>query len=123
MSRRSWRGPVPQHMALLALAIAVYSFGTWEASPVPADLPPSGPRDGLTLPALHRAAENGDTTMVRKLLANGADVQAPASEGMTALHVAAASGSAEVARVLLGAGALAHALDSAGMAPVHEEDV
>ena len=51
------------------------------------------------------AAARGDLEAVRRLLREGADVNAPQGDGMTALHWAAERGDAELADVLLYAGA------------------
>ena len=51
------------------------------------------------------AAARGDLEAVRRLLREGADVNAPQGDGMTALHWAAEHGDAELADVLLYAGA------------------
>lgn len=51
------------------------------------------------------AAARGDLEAVRRLLREGADVNAPHGDGMTALHWAAERGDAELADVLLYAGA------------------
>ncbi len=51
------------------------------------------------------AAAQGDLEAVRRLLREGADVNAPQGDGMTALHWAAERGDAELADVLLYAGA------------------
>lgn len=55
------------------------------------------------------AAARGDLEAVRRLLREGADVNAPQGDGMTALHWAAERGDAELADVLLYAGARADA--------------
>ena len=51
------------------------------------------------------AAMKGDKEAVRKLLKDGADVNAAQGDGMTALHWAARTGEAEIAQMLLYAGA------------------
>ncbi len=51
------------------------------------------------------AAARGDLEAVRRLLREGADVNAPQGDGMTALHWAAERGDADLADVLLYAGA------------------
>ena len=51
------------------------------------------------------AAARGDLEAVRRLLREGADVNAPQGDGMTGLHWAAERGDAELADVLLYAGA------------------
>ena len=54
---------------------------------------------------LNKAAEQGATEVVRKMIAKGADVNLKASGGTTALHVAAANGHTEIVDILLAAGA------------------
>ena len=51
------------------------------------------------------AAQQGDLDAVRRLLREGADVNAPQGDGMTALHWAAERGDASLCEVLLYAGA------------------
>jgi uncharacterized protein len=51
------------------------------------------------------AARAGDRAAVRKLLANGEDVNAPHGDGMTALHWAAMNGDVELVDLLLHGGA------------------
>jgi ankyrin repeat protein len=53
---------------------------------------------------LHDAAERGDATEVRALLARGADVNAADGDGLTALHRAAEGSHTAVADVLIAAG-------------------
>ncbi len=54
---------------------------------------------------LHKAARNGDLTMVQTQIAAGADVDATDGEGETPLHKAAKANNAEIIGVLLNAGA------------------
>lgn len=54
---------------------------------------------------LGRAAEAGDTDLVRRLLAEGAEVDAWVPGGRRALDLAACAGRAEAVRLLLAAGA------------------
>ncbi|MEU9163276.1 ankyrin repeat domain-containing protein [Streptomyces sp. NPDC048424] len=54
---------------------------------------------------LGRAAEAGDTDLVRRLLAEGADVDAWVQGGRRALDLAVCAGHADVVRLLLAAGA------------------
>jgi ankyrin repeat protein len=51
------------------------------------------------------AAMNGDTTTIRTLIKQGADVNSAQGDGTTALHWAALKGNVELARMLLYAGA------------------
>src|SRR5262245_19920404 len=59
----------------------------------------SGPSD------IANAAQSKDAAAVKKLLKEGADVNASQGDGMTALHWAALNGDAEMAQMLLYAGA------------------
>jgi uncharacterized protein len=59
----------------------------------------SGPAD------IADAAQNKNAVAVKKLLKDGADVNAAQGDGMTALHWAALNGDAEIAQMLLYAGA------------------
>src|ERR1044071_6686609 len=59
----------------------------------------SGPSD------IADAAQAKSATTVKKLLKDGADVNAAQGDGMTALHWAALNGDAEMAQMLLYAGA------------------
>src|ERR1043165_914737 len=52
-------------------------------------------------PVVAEAASRGDVAAVRKLIAQGADVNAPQGDGMTALHWAADRGDAALAEVLI----------------------
>ena len=66
------------------------------------------------------AAQNKDTASVRKLIKEGADVNAAQGDGMTALHWAAHNGSVELAQVLLYAGANLEAVTRNGAyTPLH----
>ena len=65
------------------------------------------------------AARKGDLKTLRKLIAEGADVNARTDEGGTALHNAAARDAVEVARLLLDRGAVAEARDVRGETPLH----
>ncbi|MEU6312004.1 ankyrin repeat domain-containing protein [Streptomyces sp. NPDC047014] len=65
-------------------------------------------RAGRYLPlanGLGRAAERGDTALVRSLLAGGAEADAWVPDGRRALDLAVCAGHAEVVRLLLAAGA------------------
>lgn len=55
--------------------------------------------------ALHEAAGRCDTNEVRRLISEGADLNAQDGQGMTALHAAAYGGCVETVRALLEAGA------------------
>ena len=54
---------------------------------------------------LHEAVADKDIRRVRRLLRQGADVNAPDEDGATPLHYAAAEGDIQVIRLLLEAGA------------------
>ncbi|MFC9241567.1 ankyrin repeat domain-containing protein [Streptomyces decoyicus] len=54
---------------------------------------------------LTRAADDGDATLVARLLGEGVGVDAPDCEGHTALDLAARRGHADVVRLLIAAGA------------------
>jgi len=70
------------------------------------DAPVAGLPAGTTPDApVADAAQRGDLAAVRRLLRNGADVNAAQGDGMTALHWAAERGNRELAEVLLYAGA------------------
>lgn len=64
---------------------------------------------------LVHAAEEGDTSKVKKLLANGADVNAKQKDGVTPLMQAAWKGQTEIAEMLLAKGADVNAKDKNGM--------
>ena len=81
--------------ALVAMVVAATN------SPAP---PANSPAPRATSPVAD-AAERGDLDAVRRLLRDGADVNAPQGDGMTALHWAAERGDAPLCEVLLYAGA------------------
>jgi uncharacterized protein len=60
---------------------------------------------GQTPTTIAQAAQAKDATAVKKLLKDGADVNAAQGDGMTALHWAALNGDADLASMLLYAGA------------------
>lgn len=68
---------------------------------------------------LHQAAAAGDTEQVRKLLAQGADVNAKDKNGQTPLHSAAWYGRKDVVAVLLAQGANINETDGSGQTPLH----
>lgn len=61
--------------------------------------------------ALYGAAYDGHLDLVKKLIADGADVEAEASDEPTALHCAAMNGHLEVCKVLVAAGACVFSAD------------
>ena len=67
---------------------------------------------------LHEAAQSGDVTAIRALLAAGADVNARAKYGVMPLHLATASGRAAII-ILLAGGAVVNAKDDDGSTPLH----
>jgi ankyrin repeat protein len=74
--------------------------------------------DGMT--ALHWAAERGDDTLARVLLAGGADVAAVTRIGrQTPLHLAAAGGHAAIVSLLLAAKADPAVTTTTGATPLH----
>lgn len=70
---------------------------------------------------LFDACRNGDLTRVRKLLANGYNVNAKNTPGRksTPLHFAAGFGRREVVELLLNRGASVTARDEGGLIPLH----
>lgn len=93
-------------VALAWVAGAVVLFGAW--------------RGGVDESAVADAVMRGDSTTVRLLLKQGADVNAAQSDGMTALHWAATRGDANIARMLTFAGARLDATTRNGnYAPLH----
>src|SRR5215831_18234977 len=52
-------------------------------------------------PAVADAAQKGDAAAVKKLIAQGADVNVPEGDGMTALHWAAEHGDSAITTMLL----------------------
>jgi uncharacterized protein len=68
--------------------------------------------------ALIAAIRNGDRAAVRRLVQQGAKVNAPGTDGSTALHWAVESDDLETARLLLKAGAEAKAANRYGVTPL-----
>ncbi len=69
-------------------------------------------------PALIEAVKAGDPVRVERLVAEGADVDAPAGDGATALHWAAHRDAERLASLLIGAGADVDAVDDHGVTPL-----
>jgi len=90
---------------VLAVAIA----GSGHAQDIP-------PVDAEQTP-LHWAAEHGQYTIAQRLIANGADVNAPDQFGRTPLHAAVRY--SEMVVILLDAGADPNAVDIFGRTPLH----
>src|SRR5215831_16703727 len=70
------------------------------------------------MPTVVDAARQRDTSALRKLLDQHADVNAPAPDGGTALHWAAYHDDADMAELLLSAGANANAANRYGVRPL-----
>jgi ankyrin repeat protein len=68
--------------------------------------------------ALRAAAAKGDVAMLKRLLADGGDVNALNRTRTTPLHAAARAGKVQAVRVLLDAGADPAAIDSDGITPL-----
>lgn len=62
----------------------------------------------------------GDTEALTRLIATGAEVDAPDYDGRTALHLAAAEGRVDAARLLLKKGARVDVVDRWGGSPLHD---
>ena len=75
-------------------------------------------RTGLGSTPLHLAATNSDVTVVKALLAAGANVNAKDMDGNTPLHMAAYTNRVENAKVLLEAGADVNAVSTGGRTPM-----
>ena len=76
-------------------------------------------KDGLGWYALHEAASEGHTGIVRLLVEAGADVNAVTGGGNTPLHMACYNGHVEAARCLLSRGAEVGTKHSTGNTPLH----
>ncbi len=77
--------------------VLILGLGAFAAPDAPATPAPDGP--------VADAAQRGDLEAVRRLLRDGADVNAAQGDGMTALHWAAEHGDPELGEVLIYAGA------------------
>ncbi len=81
--------------------------------------PPAVPVEPAPSQSLHEAAKNGDLAAVKRLIAEGADVNARNDKGETPLHHAAAWGSKDVVEQLISEGADVHTKDGRGRTPLH----
>jgi predicted Zn finger-like uncharacterized protein len=70
-------------------------------------------------PSLHKAAEQGNTALVKTLLQKGANVNEPDSLGWSPLHFAAYKGYKQTAEVLLNNGAIVNAKANNDVRPLH----
>jgi ankyrin repeat protein len=66
---------------------------------------------------VHVEADRGKKSGMKKLIADGADVNAKARDGSTPLHVAALNGHQEIVEMLIAAKADVNALDRSGKSP------
>jgi ankyrin repeat protein len=89
-----------------------------EPEHLPEDLA-SSPEDSLPLPALHRAALDGELAAVADILANGADVNETLANGMSALSYALRRHRLNVAHLLVDSGADVNCVD-AEIPPLHD---
>jgi ankyrin repeat protein/beta-lactamase regulating signal transducer with metallopeptidase domain len=81
-----------------------------ETSSAPANLKPAQ--------SLHEAAEAGNLELVKKLIAEGADVNVKDNEGQSALHYTVSKGHIEIARLLIAHGANVNLQDEKGFTPL-----
>ncbi|MHC4155680.1 MAG: ankyrin repeat domain-containing protein [Planctomycetota bacterium] len=72
------------------------------------------------LNGLHRAAKKGDVEEVKRLLDQGADLEARDKAGSTPLHLGSYTGRYEVVKLLIAAGADLNAKDDWGSTPLHD---
>lgn len=68
---------------------------------------------------LHKAARDGNTNLVKVLIANHADINAKERDGRTPLHWAALNGHLDVVNLLLANGAAVDAVENDGKTPLH----
>lgn len=72
---------------------------------------------------LHKACADNNTSLVKCLLNNGAEIDVATEYGSTPLHLALKRGSFDVAEILLDSGAKVDIKDSQGNTPLHEAAV
>lgn len=92
-------------------------FRRWLLMLVSVALLPASSVLGVDSPVV-KAAKAGDLATVRKLIAQGADVNIPEGDGSTALLWAAYNSNVEMVRALVGAGAVWDAANHYGMTPL-----
>jgi ankyrin repeat protein len=92
-------------MRILPMIVAFLAVGSLAAAPAPA---------AVDLPLID-AVKMADAARVERLLAGGADVDAPQGDGATALHWAAHADMKDMAQVLVAAGADVDAADDHGV--------
>jgi len=69
--------------------------------------------------AIHEAVRNGETETVKRLIENGADVNARDYQHETPLHIASGRGNTEIAQLLIDKGADVNAQDDKQATPLH----
>ena len=67
---------------------------------------------------LHEAAKEGDLKKVKRLIADGSDVNVKAGNGATPLHYAADRGHIDIVEMHISKGANVNAINEAGMRPL-----
>ena len=77
------------------------------------------PRPASAVSDLHLAARQGNVKKVKRLLAQGMDVNSLSSSGYTPLHVSTGWDKRRVTKMLLINGAKINARDSSGRTPLH----
>jgi hypothetical protein len=102
---------------LTTTVLALLSMATSYSMPVATDI--NGKVDSYGNTRLHIAAQNGDVSAARKLIATGANVDLPNNNGLTPLH-AASSKNVECIELLIHAGADIKKIDLLwGWTPLH----
>jgi len=91
-------------LAVSSLAICVgLAVAFAQARPAPTAAPAE--QANMSAKSLHQAAAAGDVEEVKRLIAQGADVNAKGEKGQTVLHYAVENGHREVAELLIAQGA------------------